>query len=466
MREGYLSTDMGLFSKLKTVLSRQRVRYHYNKKNWKKAKKLARIELIQNRNIDFSNDIILRSHWNLGEYQEVIVHIGEHPEIDEQHYLQRAKNIISVSKWTAEPLPEEVQSAVFNLENVRENWFQEDQRLWFRHPKGAVHWDMPTGYKLDDTHDALLELATQLLLGPFIPKVKTIRTKKRVPGKHRALAYSGGVDSTAAYLMMPESTILAYHQRTFPSNLKHGNALQAISFIRDQMNRPVHIFPSNHELIRTDYGMEAGFSTSYAAGIHLILAADFFDLGALSFGTVVENTWLEKGVRFRDFANSWHWKYWPKRFLHAGLCLDLPINHLTEACTMRVCMESTIGEVVNSCIRQDDGGCGICWKCFHKNGPMGRSMNPKSREIQMKLKQPPLRSGMHALWALQKQNLTHLAPQYAEILNQDLTWWGSFYPPGLSIISDDLQPYISEKTGQFLEHMPTPYSIELIDMTE
>jgi hypothetical protein len=97
---------------------------------------------------------------------------------------------------------------------------------------------------------------------------------------------------------------------------------------------------------------------------------------------------------------------------------------------------------------------------------MGRSKNPKSREIQMKLKQTPLRSGMHALWALQKQNLTHLAPQYAEILNQDLTWWGSFYPPGLSIISDDLQPYISEKTGQFLEHMPTPYSIELIDMTE
>lgn len=455
---------MGLVSKLITVLSRQRIRYHYNKKNWQRAKKFARIEMNHHRNIDFSNDIILRSHWNLGEYQQVIDHIREHPKVDTENYLQRARNIISVSKWTAESPPEEVQSAVFDLENIRENWFQVGQRLWFRHPKGAVHWDMPKGYNLDNTHEALLELATQLLLGPFIPQVKTIRTNKRAMGKHRALAYSGGVDSTAAYLMMPESTILAYHQRDFPSNLKHGNVHKAISFIRDKVVRPVHVFPSDHELIRTDYGLEAGFSTSYAAGIHLILTADFFDLGSLSFGTVVENTWLEKGVRFRDFANSWHWKYWPKRFLHAGLCLDLPINHLTEACTMRVCMNSTIGEVVNSCIRQDDGGCGICWKCFHKNGPMGRSMNPKSREIQTKLKQIPLRSGMHALWALQKQNLTHLTPQYAEILHHDLSWWESFYPPGLSIISDDLRPYISEKTEQLFEPMPTPYSIELIDI--
>lgn len=91
-------------------------------------------------------------------------------------------------------------------------------------------------------------------------------------------------------------------------------------------------------------------------------------------------------------------------------------------------------------------------------------MNPKSREIQTKLKQIPLRSGMHALWALQKQNLTHLTPQYAEILHHDLSWWESFYPPGLSIISDDLRPYISEKTEQLFEPMPTPYSIELIDI--
>jgi len=467
MQGVFLNTDMGLVSKLVTILTRQRIRYHYNKKNWQQAKQYAQKELIHDRNTDFSNGIIIRSHWNLGEYQEVIKQLEQHPELDDQHYYQRAKNKISTSKWSADPVPEEVLSSVFDLKNVRKNWFQEGQRVWFRHPKGAVHWDMPMNYNLDETHDALLELATQLLLGPFIPEVKTIRTPPRKAGKERALSYSGGVDSTAAFLMMPESTILAYHQRDFPSHLKHGNALRAISFIREQMSRPVHIFPSDHERIRINYGMDVGFSSSYAAGVHLILVADFFNLGALAFGTVVENTWLEKGVRFRDFANSWHWNYWPERFQHAGLCLDLPINHLTEACTLHVCMQSALGEVVNSCIRQDDGGCGTCWKCFHKNGPMGRFMNPNSREIQMKLKQVPLRSGMHALWALKNQNLTHLAPpQYAEILEQDLMWWGSIYPPGLSIISPDLRPYLTEKTEQLFNQMPRPYSIELIDMTE
>ena len=457
---------MGLVLKLLTILTRQRIRYHYNKKNWQKAKLYAQKELIRDRNVDFSNRIIFRSHWNLGEYQEVIEHLEHHPELDDQHYLQRAKNKLSASKWVADSPPEEVSSSDFDPKNVRENWFQEGQRLWFRYPKGAVHWDMPTNYSLDDTHDALLELATQLLLGPFHPEVKTVHTSPRVPGKQRALAYSGGVDSTAAYLMMPESTILAYHQRDFPSHLKHGNALQAISFIREQMTHPVHIFPSDHERIRTHYGLDAGFSSSYAAGVHLILAADFFDIGGLSFGTVVENTWLDKGIRFRDFATSWHWNYWPKRFQHAGLCLDLPINHLTEACTLHACMQSPIGEIVNSCIRQDNGGCGSCWKCFHKNGPMGRSMNPNSREIQTKLKQVPLRSGMHALWALKKQNLTHLVPQYADIMKQDLTWWESIYPPGLSIISPGLRSHVTEKTEQLFNHMPTPYSIELVDLTE
>ena len=216
-----LNTDMGLVSKLVTVLTRQRIRYHYNKKNWQKAKQYAEKELLHDRNTNFSNGIILRSHWNLGEYQEVIKHLEQHPELDDQNYSQRAKNKISTSKWTADTPPERVSSSVFDSENVRKNWFQEGQRVWFRYPKGAVHWDMPMNYKLDGTHDALLELATELLLGPFLPEVKTIRTSSRIPGKRRALAYSGGVDSTAAFLMMPKSTILAYHERDFPSNLKH-----------------------------------------------------------------------------------------------------------------------------------------------------------------------------------------------------------------------------------------------------
>ena len=457
---------MSWLSNCQAIISRQRIRFHYNRGNWGRAKVYATKDLEKGRNIEYCRDIILRSHWNLGDFHEVIDFLSQYPECDSQHFMQRARNKLACAEWEDEPIPPMVHSAVFDDANPSRNWYQIEQRVWFRHPKGATYWDMPVHYDIRQTHESLLELATQILLGPFLSSTKKVRSVARKPGNRLSLAYSGGVDSTAAMLMMPEETILSYHERVFPSNLKHGNARRCIDFLQNSAQRTVEVIPSNHELIRTHYGKKVGFSSSYAAGVHLILLADHFNLGSIAFGTVVENTWLDKGVQYRNFEQSWHWKYWPKRFLHAGLLLELPINHLTEACALAVCQQSPIGKVVNSCIRQDDGGCGVCWKCFHKNGPIGRRMNPRSKEITSKLNAVPLRSGMHALWALQNQNLEHMAPQYAEILKQDLTWWKSAYGPGLRIISPSLRSYVEEKTERLLEFMDEPYELERVNLNQ
>lgn len=448
---------------LTSALKRSTIRRHYNLGQYQQAIDLSLLELHKNRNTNFSKDIIIRGYWNMHAWEELIQFTEQYPAADRKNYRSRAMTKQAEQNWNHKLPPPEIKDRIFVEGSVRENWIQVDDYLWFRYPKGWVKWAMPVDFDLVEVSDSLLELCTELLLCPYEQGMRKITTKQRVPGDRIALSYSAGIDSTAALLLLPEDTILGYHERDFPSKLKHGNAKKTIAFVEEKLKRTVYCIPSNHELISKHYGKSVGFSTDYASGIHLILLADQFNIGYLAFGTVVENTWLDKGVKFRDFKESWHWNYWSKRFAHAGLSLQLPINHLTEACAIRVCQSSPIADVVNSCLRYENNGCGECWKCFHKNGPMGRKINPRSDEITQKLRTRPLRSGMHAIWALKCQNLESLAPEYASLLQSNLDWWESTYPPGLGIISENIRPTIIKNTNGLLAIMEQPYPLEAVE---
>ena len=77
---------------------------------------------------------------------------------------------------------------------------------------------------------------------------------------------------------MPNDTILAYHRRDFDSRLNHTNADRLICKIEETLDRKVIQVSSNHEKIRVFEGQPIGFSSDYAAGVHLILLADQLDL--------------------------------------------------------------------------------------------------------------------------------------------------------------------------------------------
>ena len=323
-------------------------------------------------------------------------------------------------------------------------------RLWLKTPKAWVYWDMPSAFDLDKTSPSLLELAVELLLRPWEKSTKKSFSTKRDFGKNYSLSYSAGTDSTAAMLLMPENTILGYHQRDYDSMIDHRNALNLIDYVKKE--RDVTIVKSNHEQIRSKYGKSNGFSTDYAAGVHLILLADYLDLKGIAFGLVIENGWLEKGAKYRNFAESSHWKYWSKRFNEAGLHLVLPVNMISEAGCMKICHSNQIGHHLNSCMRVNgDKGCERCWKCFHKNGPIGRKVDCSSYEISTYLQKRPLRTAMHALWAIKKMNLEHLVPDLKPLLEQDFSWWEDYYPPGLELLPIDLRETIGERLSEYLE---------------
>tara|TARA_B110000495_G_scaffold182194_1_gene177540 strand:- start:1734 stop:2090 length:357 start_codon:yes stop_codon:yes gene_type:complete len=98
-------------------------------------------------------------------------------------------------------------------------------------------------------------------------------------------------------------------------------------------------------------------------------------------------------------------------------------------------------------------GCGKCWKCFLKNGPIGRKIDCSSKEISTYLQKRPLRTAIHALWAIKNMHLEHLVPDLKPLLEQDYSWWENYYPSGLELLPVNLRKTIEESLAEYLEPM-------------
>jgi hypothetical protein len=236
--------------------------------------------------------------------------------------------------------------------------------------------------------------------------------------------------------------------------------------MRNDKQKTVIDISSNHELLRTYHLKQTGFSSDFACASHLILLADHFDIGAIAFGMPLDNTWLMKGREFREFTKTKYFQYWTERFLKVGLELILPIAGLSEAGAMKICENEKVLPYLNSCLRGDGTkGCGKCWKCFLKNGPLGRPFDVKANEIQTFLQRRPLPTATHALWAIQQLQLESEVPDLKEYLREDLSWWASYYPPAKEIIPERWKEEIWQNISNHLSSMEKPYPVEALDFS-
>jgi len=462
----FFRIDMRVLVRLRNTLKRLQIRRLYNR-GWMDAAREHGLKEIdrQNSNREFAQDIVIRCYFNQCDWESVIDFADQNQDFDSMDYVTRARRKIISDVSYVGPEPALHKEKVWNGDNLLMNWYQEDQRLWLRHPWGWVYWDMPQKFELEDTAPSLLHLALEVLLSPWIPETKYWEVPAREPGTELALSYSGGIDSTAAALLLPVDTFLAYHQRDFESMLDHSIPKNTFQVIWEKMGREVLCVPSNHERIRLFHDLSVGFSTANAAGVHLILLADHLKLRGIAFGTPIDNTWLKSGRVYRDFSKSHYWKYWSGQFSKAGLSYVLPINHISEAGALEICRQSSIADAVNSCLRGKAGiWCGECWKCFHKNGPLGRKISPNSKEINTFLTTKPLRTAQHALWALQVQGLEDLAPHLRQYISGDLSWWAKAYRPGLDLIPEPWNIHVETKTLEFLGWMDPPLSLEAVNL--
>ena len=445
------------------------MRRAYNAGRWSAARHHARQLLNRPKELELARSVIVRSYWNEGLFEHLLASSEDWTDVISVNYRTMATdrltelsqpNYLSESKMnrierlrTAQPNPSH--PFEWNATDQTRNFIQEENRVWFRYPEGYVYWDLPQDFVLEKTHPALLGLVAEVLLSPWYSTTKNAFPDKRPKGQRCSLSFSAGTDSSAAALVMPEHTLLAYHRRSFDSMLDHRNAERLIHYLQSNGEREVIEVESNHELIRTHHEKPIGFATDFACATHLMLLADYHDLGAIGFGTPIDNTYLWKGRKFRDFSQTPYFAYWTDRFSQAGLDLLFPIASFSEAGALMIIKQSSWLKHLNSCMRGDGvRGCGRCWKCFHKNGPLGRPFNISSPEIQHFLSKRPLPTALHAVWALQTLKLEDEVPDLAHLLQKDYSWWTQVYSPGFDLIPMPWRSHIERSIRSKLSVMP------------
>ncbi len=284
---------MPRISSLRGAIKRGKIRRLYNNQEYEAAIYLAKQETESVINGAFAQDIIVRGLWNLGEYEELLDFVLVYKNADPQELAEKAKKMLDPLSLEIPP-PLELAELAWNERDLLANWHQVKSRLWLRHPRGWVYWDMPKEFNLGTVHPNLLALAIEVLLYPIVPEAAEIAVDHRPSGSKIGLSFSGGIDSTAAAILLPDTAFLAYHKRSFQSMIDHRLAENLFEELEINHGRDVFQVPSNHELLRTTWGKPVGFSTDFAAATHLILLADVLDLGTIAFGTPIDNTWLAK----------------------------------------------------------------------------------------------------------------------------------------------------------------------------
>ncbi len=178
------------------------------------------------------------------------------------------------------------------------------------------------------------------------------------------LAFSGGVDSTAALSVMPKNTVSIFMDRPLRGkSLYNPQAAHLAVKSLQEIGYSAHSIACDLEYVRHP----VGFPTDLSNGVPAILLADHFNASSLSFGTVLESAYGVGHERYRNYPIGAHYTFYSTLFNAVGLFLSMPMAGVSEVGTSMIVDKSPIGFVAQSCIRGTMGNpCMTCWKCFRK----------------------------------------------------------------------------------------------------
>lgn len=356
---------------------------------------------------------------------------------------------------------------------------------------------LPKDWTVSSTHPDLVALAIILIVYPFIDKEidigigvskefhkefygltgkritpvdNRLKPRKAYSSSRPALAYSGGVDSTAALTLLPENTSCVFLDRILPTGISgikiydKRAIYNACKFLRD-IGRDVFIIETDLEYVREP----KGFAIEYSTSIPAVLLADYKDgFDSISSGTVLESAYLE----FQDFNKSRLYNIdWRKLFY----IVDLPRNDVTaglsNVATLKILhKDQRYVHIARSCMKGDGlSNCMDCWKCFRKTLII-KTLNKEQitdelidklfliSEARTYLKRLPLRfenqfayitanyEGSHPLMKLLK-NLTK------EYNNIEVDWLEKWYSPSVEHLCFKYKNSIIENIKKYVEVM-------------
>lgn len=298
-------------------------------------------------------------------------------------------------------------------------WSQVGNRLLLNCYYGEFWADMPEGWRIETVHPAAWMIVEELLFGKMEfelfgrPRLNANKLEGpgRPHGKRPLLSFSAGTDSTAALALMPWHTAKFHTRRAYEYYFAPmGKLIPCPNFeaVDRSIARMKNVYVVNYtfEQIPLGIGMRHGGRDQLGYAATGILLADFFDAGALAFGSVLEQVFLQSGHHYSDivaYGSSSQNRY-RKMLRHAGLDFMLPVGGCSEVVTSAIVERSEFRSLAVSCPRVDSEGteCGVCFKCFRKQRFSGVNGPDPLPEVYDVLKKYPLKSATSLIYACQK----------------------------------------------------------------
>lgn len=331
--------------------------------------------------------------------------------------------------------------------NLNEKFKQVGNMLYVTHLDITTEFEMPEYFNINDVSDDLKTLSLICLFYPLDKELINYNFSREVSGNKIGLAYSGGVDSTAAYCLLPKDKIFLFHHKRIivsKSMYKHDNPIYVIK----NLPQDVLLINSDLEEIRLKSGASVGFLNDFSFFGGFVLLADYLGIKYLSTGMMLESTYIYKGYIYRDFHNSDYFKFWFNLFESANLPLFFPCLPCSEILTNEIVKRNNI--ISESCIRGIDGkGCNKCYKCFRKNIINKKLLNnySESKEIIRFITNRPIKQGASLIYAINKYGFN--IPEVSEYKNMELSWLEQYFEYTLLSIPVEYRKYLKNELYKY-----------------
>ena len=359
----------------------------------------------------------------------------------------------------------------------------------------SMRINLPVRIRRKDVHPDLEALAVVLVVSPFAggtltvsrpvstvmeaavarafkfriqPVDRRLAPRARATPGTPALAFSGGVDSTAALVVLPDHTVLGFMRRIplpggeASTQYRDEAALHACASLHAQ-GRTVHIYETDMEYLRDP----VGFPTDWSNAIGLVLLADRLRLDSISWGLVAESAYRIGHEVYTDWAIRR--AAWSRLFAAAGLHFNAPVAGVSEVGTTAIVATSPLAGIAQSCIRGGVGApCGDCWKCFRKSmldaarsgtWPADEELDRlfAVREVNQKLAQFPIPHEDVIGWIAGRYPGKHpkmqLLRERALPQGQTFSWLERWYGPSAELLDAGVRDVVEARLDRHMGRM-------------
>lgn len=313
-------------------------------------------------------------------------------------------------------------------------------------------------------HD-LFSLETQKFIYP-IDKYLSPRNAPNdsIPG----LAYSGGVDSTAALSLLPNNTACFFLDRILPRELEgklnlhdKQSVYDAYEYLRKK-GRQEYKIKTDLEYIRSPRGFPVEFSTTIPA----LLLSDYVGIDSVATGTIMEHQFIEHYINFPSRQYSVNWS---NIFAGVEIFLNQVTVGISEVGAMKIVLNSEYNSLTNSCLKgKGSTPCLKCDKCFRKKLLEMTLLKQHisddilndlflSTEARTMIKKLPISVENVITYITSHYDGNHKLMNLLKIRTRgdilDTNWMEKWYAPSKELIADKYCDHIEREIRKHLEFM-------------